>query len=235
MAIKKIIAVLLFTLTLQVQAEKIRTECDLYAETSSYAITAVLHSGCPLFLNETPDDRITKVYLKLWVRERDIRHGKTKIGAVLYDDSLHRAATIKTEHFVIESEGGPTKYYIPLKGYIYSDRIDPRSYPELVLAELLDDRKGIVDSFTLADYLSQFPFEEKLDTNGFRLLFLKEQGETRLSLAFKENRLVAVIPKRKMELIFYEARLNQQGLKIFYFENLSDEDEEFFVNYFAPR
>lgn len=219
------------------KAEKLISLSDIYETPFTSQAVAWLERGAEVWLAEDQDERRIKIYTKLWVKRKDMnRGGIAKPGAALYNSDGQKVGGIYKElNTIYDTTSSFSSYALIFRGYIGKDRIDPKSIPETELAKILDPKKSKVDTSDMNPFLAYFSFRQVQDTMGFVMYEMRGQDGPRMSLAFRDNRLVAVIPTQGLRLKFYEAELSQAELRVIYLEKLLPDEEELFATFFAER
>lgn len=218
------------------QAETILSEADVMLNKQTYDVCANLYAGTKIFVDEELADRKVKIFLKVYAKAKDRKYGKLQSGSTIYNQEGKAIGKVLIPFNLLEnpdSTGLP--YFIYLRAYIFSDRIDPKSIPEKELTQLIQKHEGKLDSSQLNPFLGTFGFQLLEDTLGFKLLRMEEHNQTRMTLVFKDWRLVAVVPERKMEIGFFEYKLSQEHVDIYYYERLKEEEEEWMIHFFGMR
>ncbi len=227
---------LLGLLSLNATAERLLSEVEVFSSAVNGKVEMTLYGNTEVFLDEVPKDRICRIHCKAFVKAQDRVRGKTEKGTPLYDESGKLIGKAEKATYLLENpDSNGIPYFFYLRGYVYSDRIDTKTIPELVLAQKLKEHKGRIDSSALAPFLAKFNFTYAADTMGFHLFEMQEEDYLRLSLIFQNKQLVAIVPTRDLELSTFTTKLETPDALIYYLEELREEEEAWLVGYFRVR
>lgn len=229
--------VLLGTLGKQLHAEKIYSTAELFDSPFASQAVAWLERGAEVWPDgESGNKSRIKVYIKVWVKRKDMTRGTTKPNAVLHDINGKVVGgaylPLETTH---DTSSSFSTHCLIFRGYIFKDRVDPKSIPETELAKILDPKKSKVDTSDMNPFLRSFSFKTVQDTLGFVMYEMKGKEGPRMSLVFKDGRLVAVVPTTTITLKHFVAELKQPSLHIVYFEKLKEDDENLITEVFTSR
>ncbi|MBI1222273.1 MAG: hypothetical protein GC180_06675 [Bacteroidetes bacterium] len=219
------------------RAEKIKSTAEIFETPYASQAVAWLDRGAEVWVDGTSSNssRI-KVYVKVWVKRKDMTRSTAKPNAVLHDRNGNVVGgTYLAQATVYDTTSSFSTHCLIFRGYIFKDRIDPKSIPELELAKLLDPIKSKADTSVMNPFLKYFNFEEKMDTAGFTFYQMEGKDGPRMSLVFQSDQLVAVVPTHSMKLKYFEAELHQSDLHVIYLRKLSPQEEELFTEVFSPR
>ena len=215
-------------------AERVTSTAEIFETEYGHQAVGWLDRGAEVWLEEEPGkgSRV-RVYVKAWVKRKDMSRSTAKPNAILHDRDGNPIGGIYVERPTShDGSSSFSTHVIILRGYIFKDRIDPKSNPEKELLKILDAKKSKVDSADIAPYLASFKYRPVLDTLGFQFFQLDGKDGPRIRLAFKENRLVAILPENNLKPRYFEAELRQGKLHVIYLDKLSSEEETFFGEYF---
>lgn len=219
------------------QAEKVVSTAEIFETPYASQAVAWLDRGAEVWIEgESSNKSRVKVYVKVWVKRKDMTRSTAKANAVLHDRKGNVVGGIYLpQNTMHDTTSSFSTHALIFRGYIFKDRIDPKSIPETELTKLLNPVKSKADTSIMNPFLKKFDFEQKMDTAGFMLYEMDGKNGPRMGLVFKEDRLVAVIPTEKLSLKFFEGELKQPGLHVIYLEKLKPEEEIMFTEVFSPR
>ena len=219
------------------RAEKVNSTAEIFDTPYASQAVAWLDRGAEVWIDgESSNKSRVKVYVKVWVKRKDMTRSTAKANAVLHDRKGNVVGGIYLPQSTIhDTTSSFSTHVLIFRGYIFKDRIDPKSIPEAELIKLLDPKKSKVDTAVMNPFLKQFDFKLAQDTADFRFYEMQGKEGIRMGLAFKGARLVAIIPTQPIQLKFFEAELKQPSLHVIYLEKLKPEEEILFTELFSPR
>ncbi len=222
---------------LGVQAERINSTAEIFDTPYASQPVAWLDRGAEVWIDGTSSNKSRiKIYTKVWVKRKDMTRSTAKANAVLHDiDGNVIGGIYLPQSTIHDTTSSFSTHVLIFRGYIFKDRIDPKSIPEPELIKILDPKKSKVDTSDMNGFIKSFKFRQTQDTLGFTFHEMAGKDGPRMGLAFKENRLVAVIPTNGFKPKYFEAELHQASLHVVYLEKLSPEEETLFVDLFSPR
>jgi|GEM_PF-2449464 len=228
---------LLLSFGLQLRAERIKSTAEIFDSPYASQPVAWLDRGAEVWIEETSDNKSRiKIYTKVWVKRKDMTRSTAKANAVLHDiDGNVIGGIYLPQSTIHDTSSSFSSHVLIFRGYIFKDRIDPKSIPEPELIKILDPKKSKVDTSDMNAFIKSFKFKQTQDTLGFAIYEMKGKDGPRMSLAFRDNRLVAVIPTNGFKPQYFEAELHQASLHVVYLEKLNPEEETLFVDLFNPR
>lgn len=227
----------LFLLFTPAKAEKVLSTAEIFDTPYASQPLAWLDRGAEIWVEGQSDNKArVKIYTKVWVKRKDMSRSTAKANATLHDIDGNPVGGVYLPQLTFhDTTSSFSSHILIFRGYIYKDRIDPKSIPESELAKILDPKKSKVDTSDMNGFIRYFNFKPTLDTLGFTLYEMQGKLGPRMSLAFKGIQLVAIIPTEKLSLRYFDAELNQPSLHVVYLEKLKREEEEYFADFFSPR
>lgn len=221
----------------QVKAERVKSTAEIFDTPYASQPVAWLDRGAEVWIDGISDNNSRiKIYTKVWVKRKDMTRSTAKANAVLHDIDGNVIGGIYLPQSTIHDTSSPfSSHVLIFRGYIFKDRIDAKSIPEPELIKILDPKKSKVDTSDMNAFIKNFRFKQTQDTLGFAIYEMSGKDGPRMGLAFRDNRLVAVIPTNGFKPKFFEAELHQASLHVVYLEKLSPEEESLFVDLFNPR
>lgn len=234
---KRFILSILSLLPLFLHAERVASVAEFYETEFTNQGIAWLDRGAEIWIEEDKtNSKRLKVYAKVWVNRKEIKRGTADKNAALYTkDGKVIGGLYIPLHTKFDSTGGFSKYCLELRGYIFRDRVDQNSIIEKELIKILTPKKGKVTKTDLAGFLKKFELSPGRDTLEFSMLEYYEKDEPRLTLVFRGEDLVALIPVKTFDYKNYVAELKQDKLRIIYLHKLNPAEEAFFADFFSPR
>lgn len=226
-----------FFITTQIRAEKTLSTAEIFETPFATQALAWLDRGAEIWIEgESENKSRVKIYAKVWVKRKDMTRSVAKTQAVLHDQKGNPIGGIYKElQTVHDTTSSFSTHVLIFRGYIFKDRVDPKSIPETELPKILDPLKSKADTSHLNEFLKRFDFKLTQDTGSFTLYEMYGKDAPRMGLIFDGPRLVAIIPTKKITLKHFEAELKQASLHIIYLHKLKPEDEQFLTNSFSPR
>lgn len=213
-----------------------KTNSDFFAESKGHEATGYINTGVEIFTAEETENKRIHIRLRVEFNASDLKGNKAKAGSVFYTSAGNPAGKLYNEiETRLMEKGKSGRISVLLQAYTWSDRIDPLSVVEYVAEEMIKNNLGQWDASLSDSLISLFPFEQVNDTNGYSMWHYNQDNQRRMSIAIRNKKILAVIPTRKFEPAFFEARLRQSNLTVIYFEKLKPEEEDFFASYFSPR
>jgi hypothetical protein len=215
------------------KAERVNAVAEVYeSESSSSQAIAYLEKGAELWIEEDKGGKRVAVYIKAWVHRKEVKRGVAEANAQLYDGNGKAIGRLyKSRGAAYDTTSGFSRYSLVLKGYIFKDRIDPASIVEKELEKLLDAKKGKITREEMEPFFKKFVFQAGGDTLDFSFFYFYEKENIRMSLVFKKERLIAVVPEKEILFRHYLAEQKQSGYRIIYFEKLPPDEESFLGSY----
>lgn len=228
------LTLLLYTLA---GAEKVISTAEIFDTPYASQPLAWLDRGAEVWIEGESDNKSrVKIYTKVWVKRKDMTRSQAKANAVLHDiDGKVVGGIYLPQSTMHDTTSSFSTHVLIFRGYIFKDRIDPKSIPETELAKILDPKKSKVDTGDMKTFIKNFNFKQTHDSLGFVVYEMKGKIGPRMHLAFKDNRLVVVVPTTAITLKHYEAELRQPSLHVIYLEKLKPEEEELITEIFGSR